>query len=226
MRFYLRNDITWQDGTPVTADDIIWNFNYIAHVCPDTGTSMPEYLPIWSVYQGCVKVNDYTADVYINTTGHWKVLDYEDVALQFPRVIWQNLLNYSDITAFKPWKVSYATQVGHAPPNGLAGLSCLIGTGPWFLNMTAGGWDELGLCVLSKYPGYWKRLTNPADLNLDMAVNEDDLWFFCAQFITYYKLGYAHVFCDYDRNVKMDEDDLWYFCTQFVNYYKYGLHGP
>jgi len=226
MRFYLRNDVTWQDGTPVTAQSIKWNFDYINSTCPDIGARMPEYVTIWSFYQGCTIINPYTIDVYVNMTGHWKVLDYESVALQFPQVIWENKLTYADRTNFKPWAIPYATLVGHAPPNGLAGLSCLIGTGPFFLNMTAGGWDELGLCVLSKYPGYWKRLANAGDVNLDMVVNEDDLWFFCAQFINYYKLNYANVFCDFDRNMNIDEDDLWYFCARFIDYYKYGLHGP
>lgn len=155
ITFYLRNDVTWQDGTPVTAEDIKWNFDYINHTCPDIGNPMPEYLPIWSYYVKSEIVDDYTVNIYINTTGHWKVLDYAGVALQFPKVIWQNLITYADISAFKPWKVSYATQVGSPPPNGLQGLSCLMGTGPFFLNMTAGGWNEADLAVLSRYPGYW-----------------------------------------------------------------------
>jgi len=226
MRFYLRNDITWQDGTPVKADDVIWNFNFINHTCPDIGARMPEYLVIWSVYQGCVKINDYTVDVYVNTTGHWKVLDYEGVALQFPKVIWQNLLRHDDERAFKPWAVSYTSWVGSPPPNGLGGLSCLMGTGPYFLNMTAGGWNEADLAILSKYPGYWKRLANPADFNLDMKVDEKDLWFFNSNWIAYYSLHFADVRCDFNRDGKIDTTDLWYYMDAgFIDFYKCGLHG-
>lgn len=229
IRITIRDDVTWQDGTPVTAEDIKWNFDYINHTCPDIGARMPEYKPIWEVYVKTVVVSDYVVDIFISSTGHWKTLDYLGAALQFPQVIWEgpNYDGYNEATAFKPWAVSYKTRTGVDPPSGLGNsLSCLMGTGPFFLNMTAGGWDESGLAVLSKYPGYWKRLANPGDITLDMVVNEDDLWFFCARFIDYYKSGIPHYLCDYSPNEKLDEDDYWFFCARFIDYYKYGLHGP
>jgi hypothetical protein len=230
VRFHIRNDVTWQDGTPVNATSIKWNYDYIASICPDLGKPMPEYFLLTSVYINTTIVDAYTVDIYMNTTGHWKTLDFAGVGLQFPQVIWQNLLTYTDRTAFQPWKVEYATQVGSPPPNGLAGLSCLMGTGPFFLNLTMGGWDEVNrIAYLSKYTGsgYWKRLANPGDVDMDMDVDEFDYWFFCARFIDYYKPPYlAHVLVDYDRNNNINELDFWFFCARFIDYYKYGLHGP
>ena len=227
MRFELRDDVTWQDGTAVNASSIKWNFDYIASICSDIGTPMPEFITIWSFYVNTTIVSPYVADVYVNTTGHWKVLDYAGAALQFPQEIWQSKLTYADRTSFQAWEVPYADIVGHAPPNGVVGLSCLMGTGPYMLNMTLGGWDEAGLAVMSKNPTYWKRLVNPGDINLDMTVNEDDLWYFCARFIDYYKPpNLANTWCDYDSNGQINEDDLWFFCARFIDFYKYGLHGP
>jgi hypothetical protein len=211
IRFTIRDNVTWQDGTPVTATSIKWNFDYIAHVCPDVGEPMPEYLSIWSVYDHSTVVSPYVVDIYINTTGHWKTLDYADVALTFPEVIWNDpgLQNYAAATAFKPWAVSYEDHVGSPPPNGLEGLSCLMGTGPFFLNLWEGGWDESGLAVLSKYQGYWKRFVNPADLDLDMDIDEDDRLYFEEAMSAYYQWGFADVFCDFDGDCDIDEYDLW-----------------
>jgi ABC-type transport system substrate-binding protein len=232
IRFTIRDDVTWQDGTPVTAEDIQWNFDYIAHVCPDIGTPFPEFIAIWQFYDHSVVISPTVIDVYVTTTGHWKTLDFAGVALQFPEVIWSDprLWNYTTSSVggalgFNAWARSYQSWVGHAPPNGLAGLSCLFGTGPFYLDMSKGGWDESGLAVLSKYLGYWKRLANPGDNDLDMDVDEDDLWFFCGAFISFWKTDYCDFLSDYDVDGDIDEDDVWYFCARFIDFYKCGLHG-
>jgi hypothetical protein len=232
IRFTIRDDITWQDGTPVTANDIKWNYDYIAHVCPDIGTPFPELIAIWQYYNRSEVISPTVIDVYVTTTGHWKTLDFAGVALQFPQVIWSDprLWNYTTSSVggalgFKAWTYSYESWVGHAPPNGLTGLSCLFGTGPFYLDMSKGGWDEANLAVLTKYSGYWKRLASPADNDLDMDVDEDDLWFFCGAFITYWKTGYCDFQCDFEVNGNINEDDLWYFCARFIDFYKCGLHG-
>jgi len=217
----IRDDVTWQDGTPVTADDIIWDINYIAT------SRWPEYVILWSFFVSAEKLGDYVVRLTINTTGHWKTLDYLGSLLVFPQVIWQGdrLDTYAEAIAFKPWAYSYEAWVGSPPPNGLNGLTALMGTGPFILNLTAGGWDESDFAVMSKYPGYWRRNANPGDITLDMVVDEDDLWFFCARFIDYYTTGWVHYLCDYYPNETIDEDDLWFFCAAFIDYWTYGLHG-
>jgi hypothetical protein len=174
---------------------------------------MPEYQSIWSVYDHSTVVTPYVIDIYINATGHWKTLDYADAALTFPQIIWSNpnLQNHTAATAFKPWAVSYQSWVGSPPPNGLEGLSCLMGTGPFFLNMTAGGWNEKDLAVLSKYEGYWKRFANPADFDMDMDVDEDDQSYFYEAWTTYNETGFVDTFCDFNGDGDIDEDDYWWW---------------
>jgi hypothetical protein len=233
VRITIRDDMTWQDGNPITANDIKWNYDFIARVCPDLGKPLPELQPIWEYYLESIVVSPYVIDVYINTTGHWKTLDFLAVALQFPEVIWSDpqnlangLLNYTDLVGFQPWDWTYEAWVGTPPPNGLGDcLSALMGAGPFYLNLCEGGWNEVDLAVLSKYEGYWKRLASPADNDLDMDVDEDDLWFFCGAFITYWKTGYCDFLCDFEVDGDIDEDDLWYFCARFIDFYRCGLHG-
>ena len=54
----------------------------------------------------------------------------------------------------------------------------------------------------------------------DGKVDEDDLWFFCAAFIDYYKIHALYPECDFNKDGKIDEDDLWFFCAAFIAYWK------
>ena len=58
------------------------------------------------------------------------------------------------------------------------------------------------------------------DLDGDFDVDEDDLWYFCAGFINYYKMHVIDPKCDFDKDGNIDEDDLWTFCSAFIQYYK------
>ena len=58
------------------------------------------------------------------------------------------------------------------------------------------------------------------DLDEDRDVDEDDLWYFCAVFITYYKVHWKDPLCDFDNDCDIDEDDLWTFCSAFIDYWK------
>jgi hypothetical protein len=64
------------------------------------------------------------------------------------------------------------------------------------------------------------HLTPPGGVS-DGKVDENDLWYFCAAFIDYYKIpSRLDPNCDFDNNHKIDEDDLWTFCGAFIAYYK------
>jgi len=63
------------------------------------------------------------------------------------------------------------------------------------------------------------HLTPPGGVP-DMKVDENDLWYFCAAFIDYYKIHVKDANCDFDNNCKIDEDDLWTFCGAFIDYWK------
>jgi len=57
-------------------------------------------------------------------------------------------------------------------------------------------------------------------LDADFDVDEDDLWYFCAAFIDYYKIHVKDPLCDLDNDCDIDEDDLWTFCSAFIDYWK------
>ena len=50
----MRNDVTWADGTPVTADDVL--FTYQAIINPNTGT----WIPGIDLVTGVDKIDDYS----------------------------------------------------------------------------------------------------------------------------------------------------------------------
>lgn len=159
IRFYIRDDVYWQDGLHVTTADIKWDLDYIAHVCPDIGTPFPEYVTLWSYYKGSTIINDYVIDIYVNTTGHWKTLDFAGSILTFPRIIWEPLQTYADATGFQPWAVDYETWTGRTPTGGINPLTCLIGTGPYYLV----SWDGHDLAVCNRNPSYWLNTAGQPD---------------------------------------------------------------
>lgn len=161
IRFYIRDDVYWQDGLHVTTADIKWCYDYIAHVCSDIGTPFPEYVTLWSYYKGSTIINDYVIDIYVNTTGHWKTLDFAGSILTYPKIIWESLQTYAAATAFKPWATDYTTWTGRTPTGSIASppLTCLIGTGGWYMV----SWDEAGLAQLNKNPDYWVRTVGAPD---------------------------------------------------------------
>jgi len=66
----------------------------------------------------------------------------------------------------------------------------------------------------------WITVTWLGDLDADFDVDEDDLWYFCAAFIDYYKIHVKDPLCDLDNDCDIDEDDLWTFCSAFIDYWK------
>ena len=66
----------------------------------------------------------------------------------------------------------------------------------------------------------WIVITWEGDFDGDFDVDEDDLWYFCARFIDYYKIHVKDPLCDFDDDCDIDEDDLWKFCAAFIDYWK------
>ena len=139
---WLRNDVTWQDGDPVTAEDIKWNFDFI------NSTQAPEYTPIISpIYQGCEVVHDYLLKIYINGTGFFKAQEFLGSALVYPRQVWEPFWgDYMGASSYKPW-----TEAGPADLP-----TKLYGTGPWILEY----WDEVSTAKINKNLNYWARLAS------------------------------------------------------------------
>jgi len=68
------------------------------------------------------------------------------------------------------------------------------------------------------------KVTWLGDQDGNFAVDEDDFWYLCAYFITYYTPGKGYmdrsILYDFDENCKINEDDLFKFSEGWINYYK------
>jgi len=61
--FYLRKGIKWSDGTPITADDVIFTLNTIYH--PKISTPSKDILQINQQNLKGIKINDYTVKIIL-----------------------------------------------------------------------------------------------------------------------------------------------------------------
>ena len=152
IKYYLRNDVTWQDGTPVTAQDIAWNFDFIESI------TAPEQMIIWEPLVKTEVVNDYAIELYVNATGLWKFHEMSGIALVYPETAWAaykgdyNPSTTGDYTAaysYKPWTVPHPS-----PPLDKPDLTMLYGTGPYWFRW----WDPTigkGVIKMTKNVNYW-----------------------------------------------------------------------
>jgi hypothetical protein len=149
IKIWLRNDVTWHDGSPVTAKDVKWNFDFI------NSTQAPELAGLWIDYMGAEVVNDELVEIYVNATGMWKAYDYIGSIVQFPKIIWYPFWgDYDGAIAFEPWDVSYEEWTGCPAPIDKPGLTCYIGTGPFWMDY----FDiDTGIAHLLKNQDYWVR---------------------------------------------------------------------
>jgi hypothetical protein len=98
-----------------------------------------------------------------------------------------------------------------------------VANGSYTLNVTAAlSTDEVPGDNSKTYGPVVVTWLGDQDGNVD--VEADDLWYFCAYFITYYTPGKGYmdrsILYDFDENCKIDEDDLFTFCDAWINYYK------
>ena len=149
IQWWIRDDITWQDGDPVTVDDFIWQYEFINSTRPS------QLFDVWQYYHGCIKYNDYSFGIKVNATGIWRFYSYTG-GLVYPRKVWEPF--YGDraaAEAFKPWEVAYTDHVppeqqGPNPPP-----TCLYGTGEWIFDY----YDKvLGIIRVYKNTNWWGRL--------------------------------------------------------------------
>jgi ABC-type transport system substrate-binding protein len=149
IKIWLRDDVYWQDGIQVTANDIKWNFDFMASImAPEfAGLNPPMYVRSEVVRDDMVKV-------YVNGTGAWKMLDFLAACLQFPQQIWEPFWgDYEAAIAFEPYAISYEDHVGSPPASGLD-LTAFVGTGPWYMDFFE---LETGIAHMLKNPNHWIR---------------------------------------------------------------------
>ena len=72
----------------------------------------------------------------------------------------------------------------------------------------------------NRYINGWVIVTWLGDSDGDFDLDEEDLWYFCAAFITYSAHHVIDPRYDFDGDHDIDEDDLWTFCAAFIDYWK------
>jgi ABC-type transport system substrate-binding protein len=116
ITWWIRNDLTWQDGDPITVDDLIFDYEFINSIRPN------QLYSVWAYYHGCTKLNDYCFSIKVNTTGVWAFYLYT-AGPTYPRKVWLPFFgNQAAAEAYRPWLEPH--------PNGTL-PTALYGTGEW-----------------------------------------------------------------------------------------------
>jgi ABC-type transport system substrate-binding protein len=140
ITFWIRSDLTWQDGDLLKADDFIWQYEFINSIKPS------QLYNVWSTYHGCIKYSDYCFSIKVNATGLWKFYDYTG-GLMYPRKVWEQF--WGDKAAaetFKPWQMPHPQ--GKLP-------SSLYGTSEWIFDY----WNTtLNIVRVYKNLDWWGKL--------------------------------------------------------------------
>jgi ABC-type transport system substrate-binding protein len=155
IKIWLRNDIYWQSGEHVTAEDVKWNFDFI------NSTQAPEFYNTHRLYMGADIIHDYCIKLYINATGLWFQNLYLGGSLAFPRAVWEPFWgDYTGASTWDPWNVRYEDWTGCSSPF-VPDLTCLFGTGPWVLDF----WNEVDTAHVIRNPIHHIRRTaiQPSD---------------------------------------------------------------
>lgn len=164
VKFWLRDDVYWQDGRQFTSADLIWNWNFVCDVvrdCPGTITAS-DYEVFCDVYAGATAICDTIVEIYFNVPNClWNL--YSVPSAIFPKPVWERFYNATggiDCTAFEmfhPEDILYEdwTHIKPTPPHckdyqctpdpekdptydhdgdGKSDLTCLYGTGPFWFD--------------------------------------------------------------------------------------------
>ena len=105
VTFKFVEDAYWHDGVPFTAEDLKFTYEYIQE------QGIPRYVPSVQFIEKTVLVDDYTLEVYQNTTSYF-AFHYINVPV-LPKHIWENVgSNWQDydpvaageLVGLGPWK--------------------------------------------------------------------------------------------------------------------------
>jgi len=101
--FYLVKNATFHDGTPLTAEDVKFTFDYIVK------NNIPNFANIVKYVDRVEIIDDYTVRVYMKKPYAWFLYDLADMPI-LPKHIWED----------KPWNTTKApVEVGRDHSNGL-----------------------------------------------------------------------------------------------------------
>ncbi len=217
VTFYIRDDIYWQDGNKLEADDAIFSLEFLRD------NEIPQYITTWQNIEDTYKVDTLTFKVWANNTSPFHVYNWDKGAFLCPPQVWgwldgqglATILDYdpsTNTTDTGPW--SYPLT-----PNGPKTL--LFGTGPFVFDsynqssMSADlhGWDVNGI-----NPGYFKTAEEIhnvkadlfwacGDVNRDGVVDQIDEDLYEAAFGSTPGSGNWNPDCDLNLDGIVDYDD-------------------
>jgi hypothetical protein len=132
ITYNIRNDLYWNDGFPLTAEDIKFGFEFALNF-PGLASTMDYFM--W-----CEIEDPMTVSVYVNTPGQALYTDYAGIALLFPKHIYDPDAHPSLDTIgleapIQPWETDWddwmADYTGDMP--GTAGFpyTALVMSGTW-----------------------------------------------------------------------------------------------
>ncbi len=84
ITFHFVENAKWHDGVPFTAEDLKFTYEYIREF------GIPRYLPNIQFIEDIVKVDDYTLEVYQNTTSYF-AFHYLNGPSVLPKHIWEDV---------------------------------------------------------------------------------------------------------------------------------------
>jgi peptide/nickel transport system substrate-binding protein len=189
MSWTLRDDMTWHDGTPVTAYDVEFCLDLLVR------QNNQRYRAIQTLIHDVNVVDTYTFEVYLTGSYPWAMKDISDVALLTPYHVWKPYIAGPDQILWTPDDRDHRYWTGYdvidawgysAPeintPKGTIQLTHLQGNGPFIYPY--GGWTPgVSMKLIRWYdastePGtgwHYTRILR-GDNNLDGLVDMIDLW--------------------------------------------------
>ena len=161
ITIWLRDDVTWHTGEPVTAYDIAFNLNYLAE------HQIPDAYGVWWDLNHTNVVSPTQIEIYYNSASLSRMRELNIWALALYPPIWSQV---TDPEGWNEWNDFYM-EIDNGPL-GTVRLSKLVGCGPYIF--PEGGWDlttnTIHLIANRKY------FTTPlyTDINFDFEVDMRD----------------------------------------------------
>jgi len=170
ITFKLRNDVTWQDGTPLTAHDAKFHLDMMMKY------NSPRYALMWDGMVYAETDGDYILSVYYEGTSLWQ-LDNVVGCLRAPKHIWSIIDEMvdngtlTDIKTFDP-QTPYADITGVAPPVAYPYMKAgEVGCGPYVFEYYD---PSLFIGEVHKYNEYWAQSPVEAAVNAYYRVDPGD----------------------------------------------------
>jgi ABC-type transport system substrate-binding protein len=150
ITFNLAKNATWQDGKPLTSDDVKFSIEYLKE------NKVPTFLPIVERIIEVKAPSSQVVEVTMNGTSIFNLIDVGGIII-IPKHIWKDV---SDWRTFQP---------DREPHPSSPGLTKMIGTGPFILSEETPGefWR------LTANPKYFKRLDRSKLSETEVTIEEE-----------------------------------------------------